>query len=466
MIKKLICCRGLLAGRAYLRLVAVALLAIGSWWFFRASGGGPHYQTARVDKGSVQASITATGNTNAVVTVQVGSQVSGNIKELHADFNTKVTKGQLVALIDPEPFQARVDQARAALDNAKAAVVSAQAGIAKSDADIASAQATVANQRAAILKAKAAIVDAKTKATANQALFDSGIISNEDMVTAQSNYDQAVAEEQAAEAQLDAAEHQVQSAQAQKQIVVTQLAAAQAQVQQFSAALAQVQIDLDHTRITAPVDGTVVSRNMDVGQTVAASFQSPTIFLIAQDLTKMQVDTNVDEADVGEVRLGQAATFTVDAYPSTTFQGRVAQIREAPINVQNVVTYDIVVAVSNKDLKLFPGMTASVKILTDEENNVLKVPNTALRYRPANMTASGAVHAAGRPKPGEQTIWVLDQNGTPRPETIKLGISDGNFTAVESGGLRPGDQVILSATSKNPAAAGTSGTPRMRGPGF
>src|SRR5579863_3389928 len=193
--------------RKYLWIVAVAALIAGAVWFYSLNRGGTQYQTARIEKGAVQSRVTATGNTNAVVTVQVGSQVSGNIKELHADFNTKVKKGQLVALIDPEPFQARVDQAHGALDNAKAVVVSAEAAIVKADADIASAQAAVANQNAAILKAKSAIVDAKSKATANQSLFDAGIISNQDMVTTQSTYDQAVAEEQAAEAQLDAAQH-------------------------------------------------------------------------------------------------------------------------------------------------------------------------------------------------------------------------------------------------------------------
>jgi HlyD family secretion protein len=451
--------------RKYVWIFAVGLLAAGGWWFYSQSKGTSQYQTASLEKGSVQASISATGNTNAVVTVQVGSQVSGNIKELHADFNTKVTKGQLVALIDPQPFQARVDQARATVDSARSSAVSAQAGIAKSEADIASAQATVASQQAAILKAKAAIVDAKTKAAANQALFKEGIISQEDMVTAQSTYDQAVAEEQAAEAQLDAAKHQVQSAEAQKQVVITQLASAQAQVKQVEAALAQSQIDLDHTRITAPVDGTVVSRNMDVGQTVAASFQSPTIFLIAQDLTKMQVDTNVDEADVGQVRVGQTATFTVDAYPSMIFEGAVTQIRQAPINVQNVITYDVVVAVSNPELKLFPGMTASVKVLTNRVNGVLKIPNAALRYRPATLTPSPAVHAAGKRKVGEQTIWALDQSGAPVPVSVKLGISDGSYTAADSADLQPGQQVVVGATGKS-AAGGGSATPRVRGPGF
>ena len=223
--------------------------------------------------------------------------------------------------IDPQAFQARVDQAKASLASARTAVASAQAQVEKASADIASARATVANQKAAIAKANAAAQDAKTKLASRKILFEQGIISKDDLDTAQSTYDQAVAAQQAAVAQLDAANHQVQAAQAMIEVAKTQLAAAQAQVQQAQATLAQAQLDLDHTRIIAPVDGTVIARNMDVGQTVAASFQAPTIFQIAQDLTKMQVDTNVDEADVGQVKLGQLARFTVDAYPGTIFRG-------------------------------------------------------------------------------------------------------------------------------------------------
>jgi HlyD family secretion protein len=244
----------------------------------------------------------------------------------------------------------------------------------------------------------------------------------------------------------------------------------QAQVAQAQANLAQSELDLEHTKIFAPVDGTVIARSMDVGQTVAASFQAPTIFQIAQDLTKMQVDTNVDEADVGQVKLGQQANFTVDAYPGRVFAGTVSQIRQAPINVQNVVTYDVVVGVPNPDQKLLPGMTANVKVATAHQDNVLKIPNSALRYRPVNLNlkANSSVHAAGpqRRDPNGQTIWVLGSDNQPRPVRVQLGISDGNYTAVSSNDLQPGDQVILSATGGTAKAAATSG-PRMgRGPGF
>ncbi len=447
-------------------VVVLVVLAVGgvAVWYYLGNKNQTLYQTAALEKGTVRSSISATGSCNAVVTVQVGSQVSGNIKALFADFNTKVKKGQLVAVIDPQVFQAKVDQAKASLDNARASIVSAQAQVAKADADIASARAAAANQNAAISKAKAAVQDAARKFAARKQLFTQGIISKEDLDTAQSTNDQAAAEQQAAVAQLDAANHQIQAAQATYQVATTQLTSAQSQVKQAQAGLEQAQLDLNHTQITAPVDGIVIARHMDVGQTVAASFQSPTIFEIAQDLTKMQVDTNVDEADVGQVKLGQPARFTVDAYPGTTFQGSVTQIRQAPINVQNVITYDMVVAVGNPDLKLFPGMTANVKILTNQEDNVIKVPNIALRFRPADAKPDTSVRAAGRKQDPSSTVWILGPDGKPLAVKVKLGITDGSFTAVESGDLKPGDRVITSSASKTAGTAAPAARPR--GPGF
>ncbi len=281
-------------------------------------------------------------------------------------------------------------------------------------------------------------------------------MSKDDLDTAQSTYDQAVASQEAAVAQLDAANHQVQASQAMAEVAKTQLATAQAQVQQAQATLAQAQLDLDHTRIIAPVDGTVIARQMDVGQTVAASFQAPTIFQIAQDLTKMQVDTNVDEADVGQVRMGQATRFTVDAYPGTIFRGTVMQIRQAPINVQNVITYDVVVGVSNTDLKLLPGMTANVKILTSEKDDVLKVPNAALRFRPAEVKTENRVHAAGKRQAAATNLYVLGPDGKPKAVQVKLGITDGQFTAVQASDLKEGDQVITASLTKTPSTTGSS----------
>jgi HlyD family secretion protein len=367
-----------------------------------------------------------------------------------------------------------VDQSNATLDSARSAVVSARAGVEKANADIASARAAAASQKAAISKAQAAVKDAGTKLAAQKALFEDKIVAKQDVDTAQSTYDQAAAEVDAANAQLDAANHQVQSAQAQYEVAQTQLSSAQSQVKQAQASLEQSQLDLDHTKIIAPVDGTVIARNMDVGQTVAASFQAPTIFQIAQDLTKMQVDTNVDEADVGQVKLGQPVTFTVDAYPTSPFHGSVTQIRQAPINVQNVITYDVVVGVDNNALKLLPGMTANVKILTNEVDAALKIPNSALRFRPPEgvltRQRTGSVRAAGKRQDNTgATIWLLDQ-GKPKPVRVKLGITDGVYTAVQSGDLQEGQQVIVSAANRSGGSKTSSpmggGGGRGRGPGF
>src|ERR1019366_1447975 len=410
-------------------------------------------------RGDIEAAITTTGNTNAVTTVQVGSQVSGNVIALYADFNTKVKKGELVARIDPAIFQAKVDQAKANLDGAQSAVVTARATVVKADSDIANAQANVATAKANVVHAQSAVTDAGTKNVRRVELVKQGIIAQEDADTAQSTYDQAVASFDAETAAMVAAQSAVASAEAQKEVAQAQLQAAESQVKQNAAALRQAQLDLDHTQIVAPVDGTVVSRNMDVGQTVAASFQAPTIFLIAQDLTKMQVDTNVDESDVGPIRVGQQANFTVDAYPGVIFPGVVSQIRQAPINVQNVVTYDVVVEVSNADLKLFPGMTANVKIVTGRAEHALRLPVAALRFRPAAAAApvgaakapskSGGRAASGAP--AQQAVYVLEQ-GKLKRTPVKLGLTDGNYTEVLNG-LSEGQLVVTGAATTNKAVA-------------
>jgi HlyD family secretion protein len=280
-----------------------------------------------------------------------------------------------------------------------------------------------------------------------------------------------VADRDALVAQKQAAEDTVKVARAQLNVANSLVAANEAQVKQYAAARQSAQIDLDHTSIAAPVDGVVVSRNVDVGQTVAASLSAPTLFLIAQDLAKMQVDTNVSEADVGRVRVNQPATFTVDAYPGRTFTGSVTSIREAPINVQNVITYDAVVGVSNSDLELFPGMTANVKVLVSQRSNVLKVPNAALRYHPASDASQGARATTGAsraPVSPEKAVWVLDGKDNPRRVVVTTGESDGTFTEVTSGALNDGDRVILAALSKGAAMAsrGSGGAGVGRGPGF
>ena len=434
-------------------------------WNYYAKSQKATYTLAPVDRGDVESSITATGNCNAVVTVQVGSQVSGNIIALYADFNTKVKKDDLVARIDPAIFQARVDQAKANLDSAKAAVVTARATLKKAESDIANAEANISTQKANVVRARSAVTDAKLKNDRRVKLVEEGVISAEDADTARATYDQAVATLDATNADVNAAVAAKASAEAQREVAQTQLDGAQAIVNQDAAALQQAQLDLIHTEIRAPVDGTVVSRNMDVGQTVAASFQAPTIFLIAQDLTKMQVDTNVDESDVGPVRVGQQASFTVDAYPGVVFPGVVAQIRQAPINVQNVITYDVVVQVENRELKLFPGMTANVRILTGRAPGALRIPVAALRFHPPGAAAArmkgGSPQKSTQPK---STVYILDGHGQPKPIRVKLGLSDGNYSEVLDG-LTEGQRIVIAAAGKpgSPAAQPVSpgGTRRI-----
>jgi len=295
-------------------------------------------------------------------------------------------------------------------------------------------------------------------------MVSKGAASQEDLETAQTAYKSALADHSALLAQQRAMEDGVKVAQAQLNVAQSLLAANQAQVKQCEAVLEAAQLDLNHTNIIAPVDGVVVSRNVDVGQTVAASLAAPTLFLIAQDLTKMQVDTNVSEADVGRVLVGQPATFTVEAYPGRTFQGTVTSIRKAPINVANVITYDAVIGVSNGDLKLFPGMTANVKILVNQRQNVLRVPNAALRYHPASETTG-----SGKSVALEKAVWMLDSNNAERRVVITTGETDGSYTEVVQGDLKDGDRVIVASfASASAASPGSPGSrPRVgRGPGF
>jgi len=373
---------------------------LGYAYFFKEKGPAVRYRTAKAERGSISAYVTANGTVNAVITVLVGSQVSGTIQKLYADYNTQVKTGQLVAQIDPAIFEAQVSQAKASLENARAAYLTAQA-------DIATARSNVEAGKANVLKAKVSVIDTKRNLDRSLELFGKSLIAAGDRDTAQTNYDSAVALLEAAQAQLKANEAQLESS-------VAKLEAARAGVKQSEAALEMAQVNLDHCRITAPVNGIVISRNVDVGQTVAASLQAPTIFTIAQDLTEMQVDTNVSEADVGRVAVGQDATFTVDAFPQTTFRGKVTEIRNAPIIVQNVVTYDVVIQVKNPELKLRPGMTANASILVAHTDNVLKIPNAALRFRPdfakrEASTQKGAQASPSAPPPPAPSLPSLDR---------------------------------------------------------
>src|SRR5262245_46269675 len=409
---------------AVLALCVLGGLAFGGYGLSAIRGQATKFRTAKVDKGAVVATACATGNVNAVTTVQVGSQVSGQIKDLFVDFNTPVKKGQLIARLDPEIFQAKVNAARADVESAQAAVLNQQANVEKmraeienvrastvtAEANVERMQADVENARAAIATAQANVArEAATAINARRELERRVDLLQRQLI-AQSEKDQAQTAADTAQAQLEAsraqeragqaalrsaqaqllamksqakaAEAQLASAQAALRVAEALLKSAEATVRQKHAALDQARVDLEHTEIRAPVNGVVVSRSVDTGQTVAASLQAPTLFTIAEDLTRMQVETAVDEADIGRLREGMAASFTVDAFSGRTFRGEIVQIRKAPQVVQNVVTYTTVIAVANPDRILMPGMTANVRIQVDRRDDTLRVPNAALRFRP------------------------------------------------------------------------------------
>jgi HlyD family secretion protein len=432
---------------------------------------GPHngvkYRTGRVERGDITAYVSTTGTLNPVIMVQVGTQVSGTIDKLFADFNSTVVPGQQLAQLDQASFRAKVVQAEANLDTARAEVKNTLANVHNVRASIETARADMVSRHAQLEKARVAIVDAKRILERQQALFTRSLLPRNDVETAQTAYDLAVAQRNAAQADGDSAEAKLQAARAQLVAAEAQVEKARAQVHQAQAALAQAKVDLDRTLIRSPVTGTVISRSVDVGQTVAASLQAPTLFTIAQDLTKMQVDTNVSEADVGHVVVGQTATFTVDAYPGQVMRGTVREIRSAPIMVQNVVNYNAVIAVDNPELKLKPGMTATVSILVAQQANVLKVPRAALRFQPQltpkerdqfvmafqQQQATNSIGSMGAtPRRAWQNtpkVWTLTPEGTLSPITVRLGINDDQFSELQDGDLQEGQELLIGLNEKD-----------------
>jgi HlyD family secretion protein len=501
--------------------VIIIIVLAGGFFLYQLSGkdgSNQKFRLAKIERGEINFVVTATGTINPVINVLVGSQVSGTIKALYADFNSQVKEGQVIAQIDPAIFQAQVDQARAS--------------VLTNQANLLNSQANLENARANLVKADVAVLDTKRTLDRNLPLVEKKVIAQATMDTAQTNYDTAVAQRDVAKAQVESA--------------ASQVASSKAQVEQAKAALNMAETNLRYTTIRSPVNGTVISRNVDVGQTVAASLQAPTLFTIAKDLTRMQVDTNVSEADVGRVTVGQDATFTVDAYPGRNFRGKVFEVRNAPIIVQNVVTYDVVIQVDNKDLKLKPGMTANVSVMIAHREGALKIPNAALRFRPEsakqgslpekssessasmgrllierltkelNLTpdqqskleviltsskqefqeisqkmkpeeARGRIQGLIRRKiagiltdqqiqklkelsESSQSerksgrVWILSPERKPTPVSIVLGITDGTSSEVMAGDLREGEEVIVEETSgKKTTGQGTAPQPSMRG---
>jgi len=354
---------------------AVLIAGAASWWWWGARGAAPDYRFGKIERGSIVAAVSATGTVNPVTVVQVGSQVSGQLKEVLVDFNSVVKKGQIIARIDPDTFVLKVNQAMADLEAARATVLTQRANVSALQAEVS--------------RAKVSMADSEREYQRNKTLFEKNFV---------------------AAAALDKAEFAYRTAQEQVKVTQAQLAVGESQVnnvvalvKQRDSALAQSKVDLDRATIRAPVDGIVVKKSVEPGQTVAASLQAPELFVIAQDLRQMQVDTSIDESEVGRIREGQPATFTVDSFPGRTFRGTVGQVRKAALVVQNVVTYTAVISTSNPNLELFPGMTANVRIVVDTRENALKLPNAALRFRPAGAADSrepGAAAAEEESKKG------------------------------------------------------------------
>jgi HlyD family secretion protein len=428
-------------------LAVLVVLAAGgvAYWRYREAHKPPEvtYKTAPVEKRHIVGKVTASGTLSAIVTVLVGTQVSGRVSKLYADFNSHVKKGELVAKIDPQLFEASVQQAQANYLQAKAGVVTAIAQA--HNADLAY--------------------------TRTKALKDANLAAQADLDTAEAN----VATTHAA------------------------IDGANAQLAQAAAQLHTAQVNLSYTSIVSPIDGVVISRSVDTGQTVAASLSAPTLFTIAQDLTKMQVDTNVSEGDVGRLQVDMKTYFTVDSYPGQRFVGTIRQIRNAATTVQNVVTYDAVIDVDNSDLRLRPGMTANVTIVYDERRDALAVANAALRFRPppslagsssagpsgsgrhAHAHGSASAAAAGEPPEGKdgkegkdskdaaaakeaKTVWVMRGGVNPVAITVHAGLTDGTVTEILDGDLKEGEQVVvdtLSADGSAPSAGGAAQTRRL-----
>jgi HlyD family secretion protein len=423
-------------------IICVLLAAIGLLTAFKyESKNTPQYFTERVQKGDIQNVVQATGTINAVTTVQVGSQVSGTIQTLAADFNSHVKKNQVIAQIDPSLFQGALLQAKA---------------------DLADAQANLIAAKANLDKAQAAAAQAKLDFNRYTTLAQEGVVPTQQLDTAR-------ATSQSADAAVGAAKAQV-----------TQAAA---QTQQKSAAVTVAQTNLDHSTIRSPIDGTVIARSVDVGQTVAASLQAPTLFTIAQDLTKMQVYVSTDESDVGTIQAGQEVNFKVDAFPKDTFKGKVSAVRLNATTVQNVVTYTTIVDFDNPDMKLFPGMTAYVTVPVATATDVVKVPNGALRFTPdltaqqisdfyqkAGIAAAGGARKGGKgaQQSGQQAstavVWKLNADKSVEPVQIKLGITDHTTTEVAQvmkGSLNPQDQVVTGSAAANKVASASAAAPGM-----
>ena len=437
---------------------------IGMPSLFSASVDAPTYRTVAVERGAIVETVQAAGTLNALVLVEVGSQISGQIKELSADFNSPVTQGQVIARVEPEIYEAKLAQAQAEVEMAETMVSVQRAQIERDRAAVENAKAAEEAGKAETMRAEVALDNAKQELERKRPLVEHNVVSTGDWERVQNAHRSAQAQMTASRAQELSKAAAVRAAEAALNMAEAQLTNTQAQVKQKKAALLQAQIDVDRTYIRAPVTGTVVYRAVSGGQTVAASLQTPILFTIAQDLTQMQVEASVVEADVSRFSVGQPVTFNVDAYPDRLFTGTVKQIRKAPKTIQNIVTYVVVISTANPDEVLLPGMTANLQVVVAKRVSVLKVPNMALRFRPPGQledvrAEAGAISAAELGVAGR--VFVLDGKDHPTPMTLRLGITDGRATEVLAGDLKEG-QLVITGTAPQSAPEATASLLNLR----
>lgn len=426
-------------------LVLVVLIGVGSWyWFGIKKPDAPQYRTATVEKGHLIASVSATGTLVPVVSVQVGSQVSGQLKEVLVDFNSQVSKNQLIARIDPESFEYRVRQSQADLDAARA--------------QVATQQANIAAQRAALSQVEVTLADARRDLERKEQLSDKKFLSPAEVDKARAIVNSLVEQQKSAVAQVDVARANAGNA--------------AAMVKQREAVLSQARVDLERTAIRSPVSGIVIKRTVDKGQTVAASLQAPELFIIAENLADMRVDTAIDESEIGKIKIGQRATFTVDAFAGKTFEGEVRKVRKSAQVVSNVVTYLVDVSAANPDLQLLPGMTANVRIVTETFEDVLKVPNAAIRFRPPQSSDDKTTklsrgdgdkpsRALARSDLSSATIYIV-KNGELQAIPVKTGTSDGRMVQVTGESIAEGMEVVTGIKGEGSRkGSSTTSVPRM-----
>jgi HlyD family secretion protein len=390
------------------------------------------FETRAVERGDLQQHVTATGSFSPLETEQVGVQVSGLDTAVYADFNTPVHKGQVLALIDPGPFQVQLTEAKASADNANAAVTAARASLNGAKANVKVAQQQLASQKQLAQVARTQEEYAKLELDRSQRSNKAGAVSQDDALTAKTTFDIAEDDYEVAQHQIDSATAMISQREAEVDQAAANLDSAQADASRAQKNVELAQVNLAYTEIKSPIDGIVLARNINAGETVASSMVAPVLFQLVRNLDKMQVDVNLDESDIGQVKAGQQAQFTVDSYPGQTFEATVRQVRQQATNVQNVISYDTVLDVINPGGKLLPGMTANITIRTAHAENIIKIPSSALRYRPDDVkTKLGTA------------VYTLGPNNHPVAHPIKTGISDGKFAQLLDGDLKEGDALIV-----------------------